>query len=328
MEKLVKTILTLLGLGVLAFFVSKEFKKIKKEDTEKEEEKRKELEKVGINADRYEVEMTEEEKSGEKRNLLKELYLSAESEWDVDFMYVDVDAVKSENTIHLRQQYDPWRRCETFDILLEIPKITQGNFNSPTIKDYMRAFKDVKTWILEGEGNEDWKGIDLRTKLEGYFILVAGNKLECCSIPPELHADFAKENTDGLADYVNYLKNEGFDEVDLSGYAIGKDDPKEVKVVDAKLMYKLSFKLDEVNVAMIKEIVEIIYDQLEIKRDSRIDFGSVRYDHVLFNTENERGYWSLLHCLDFSDEEKRIFTNSYVYKDWALSKGFIQNSKK
>lgn len=314
MEKAVKILLALLGIGAVSYFGYREYKKELSKEIKKEKEKEDKLKEAGIDPVRYRNELGDID--SENKNLLKELYLAADTEWDIDFLDVK-SGYLNENTIHLRNWEDPYRRCQTFDILMEIPKHTPGNYNKPGIIDYIKTFKYYSHEYLQ-----NLRQLDIRTRLEGYFILMVDKKtFGMVPVPQELYSSFAiPGKTDGLADYIEHVRKEGLDTINISRYI---DSPAEnIKVVDAKLLFKFSLRVDELNIITLKEIVEELMD-LEVMKNGNIEYGKVMYDHILFNTVGDHGNWSLLHALDFDDYEKRIVVNKFGIIDWATAKKII-----
>lgn len=305
--KIVKLILALCGVGAISYFAVKEYKKAVKRDEKEEKEFEKTLNDVGISKKRFEKEMIPGE---DDNNLVKALLLSIDSDpkWDIDSFYIDEnnELLRSENVIHLRQQTDA-RGDEKFDLLFEIP-FKPGNYNYPQLRDFIIGINEYKKYLEENEGFE------IRTKLEGYFLIIKDGNVSMASIPAEYYSKFATDNNDGLGNYVKHLKKVGVKEVNL---------PDGMKVMSAKLLYKLSFNRNDLTIAKAKEILDDIINKEDYLVIGNDDNTEVRYDGVIFNTKDSSGYWSLINCYDL-DEKNNIFVNSYAYEDLARSKGLLK----
>ena len=295
---LMKLAFGLFGAAAVSYLAVDEYEKILAKNKKEEDKKNQDLKDLGVNPEKFKQEI---EEVPVKDDLVKALYLVADSNWDIETTWAE-NYITKENLMHLRQFTDPQTGVERFDILVEILKDIPGNYRRPGIGDYMRYFKQFRNEIQEKFSLRTW------TCLEGYFAVVhkgedGHNYLGAVVIPKELYKSFATEGNDGLANYVKHIRKEGFDSIDLSPY-VGWEN---TKVVDVKLLYKFSFNRNDLDLSTAQDLVEHFYYNIEIKRDPNDDRMGIQYDHVVFNTYNpSSGGWSLFHFYDTFYEEVEV----------------------
>lgn len=300
--KLVKFLLTGVGLGVLGYLAKREYDKSVKRQEEQEEKRQERLKNIGIDPDRFDKEMVPGE---DDENLVKALYMSVDTEIDEDIIDIQ-NCIDNDNVIHLRQ-FDVEGRDKTIDILFEIPESSseRGNFSVPKIADYINAFMKKK--------NELEKTLmqQVRTGLEGYFVVKCKNEeghevLGTTRIPKEIHLPYAFGKNDGLVDYIDRMRADGLN-IDLSNFKL--DGCTDIEVLDIKLLFKLSINRELTDLSTIKEILKDLVD-FEVERSG--SKNSTVYKYIMFNAYGPAGNWSLLHYY-IHEKGNGIVIRDYLY---------------
>lgn len=281
-----KIILTGVGLGILGYLVSREYKKSIKRQEQQDEQVREKLTEAGIDPDRYEKEL----ESSEDNSIVKALYMSLDTEVDVDVINIQ-NCIDNDNVIHLRQ-FDEDGKDKTLDILFEIPESMseRGNFSVPKIVDYINTFMKKKSEL------EKQLLQQVRTGLEGYFVVSYINEeghkiIGTTRIPKEMHLPFASGKNDGLTSYIDHLRSNGM-KVDLSRFeTVGGTN---VEILDVKLLFKLSINRELTDLSTLRNILKDLIDFEVVRPGSNNNVKTV-YEYIMFNAYGPAGNWSLLH---------------------------------
>lgn len=305
--KILKVILAGLGIGLLGFLVSKNYKKEVKKLENKDAEEKKNLAKVGIDKERFDKEMIP---GIDDNNLVKALYLSVDSEWDEDVINIQ-NCIDNENVIHLGQSDAE----NTFNMSFEIPAEVKGDFNSPTTIDFLRELGKAKRELEEKLTKEYNFNYRIFTGLEGYFIVkfknIEGHNMQgVLRVSEELYRPYATEKHDGFVEFVNNFREKGLKAEDLvKSDSYDLINVIDLEILDIKVLYRMSVKRQFVNIQILKDMIKYLMDNIEVKRGKG---SKVTYDYVMFNTLGPAGNWSLLHYYEFL-KGKGIVVSDYEY---------------
>lgn len=266
---------------------TKEVKKI--EDAKQEDDA--ELEKLGVNPDKFREDLIP---GIDDNNLVKNLYLgiARSSKWDVS---VIDDALESETPVYVTQS--EYKGNNFLDLYFEIPRFHDGDYNSPKIGEYITNFERLKRDITN----------HLKYIARPYSKLVG---LVCCDcrnldgtvtqkfvqIPKELYSKYGNDRHDGLAEFIRLIHNNdkiaGQEAVNAINSGIGF--PSGVFRTEFILMWKLSIKItknpvnqensDEnwdfgINLPLALKALRYINEEFVIeRRGGNLDY----YNHFLF----------------------------------------------
>ena len=319
MKTFVKLLLAAAGLGVVGFVVKREYDKAKKQQKQEEIKFEEELKEIGISRDCYEKEIISE---FDEDNLCKKVYLCLKKDSNIDLddidvkTFIEIDSL-SEKVIHLRNSVDA-KGKSCFDILVEIPELKPGDWESPRITDYLNFFsKEAKREI------EIMTGLEVRTRLEGYYMVdyqeVGDKEISCisCPIPEEDYRGFANGKNDGLVDYIQHLLEDKLHKtIEVNDSRL---EGKSYRVMDAVLLFKFSLPSYSstrpygVTVRSVRKILEYMMnpERFFVARDRENPKQKIVYHNVMANAEDQYGIWSMSHY--YNETSEGVVVDQYVY---------------
>ena len=319
--KILKVIIAGIVLGIAGFLVTKNIKKEVKKLEDADEKEAERLAEEGLDKRRMDKEMIP---GVDDDNFTKALFMSIDSEWDEDF----IDAQKCidhQNVIHIGHT------DTEFNVFLEIPKKIKGNYNSPSITDYLRVLKQEKYKLIEHLSRNSAFKYKIFSGLEGHIIVTFKNPEGNTShgtmlITEKLYESYADENFDGFVRFVEDFRSmspkEQLDVLYKSG-SYNLDGITDLEVLDVKVLYRYTFNRQFITINVAKDILEYIVDNIKVSVKGNNNGSGVQYDYIMFNTLGPAGNWSLLHYYEnyyTVDENTKdrvyngLIKNKYVYK--------------
>lgn len=330
---MIKTIGVLALIASTGYILFKKYKQEIKEIEEKEEKEEKRLEQLGIPKKRVEEEMVPGD-----CNLVKALFAGIEynNRWDVDFIDVE-SCLKNENVIHVGISDTPNRKKD-LSFLIEIPSFNEkDDYYFPRINDYITTLSKASEhlWynVVKVSEKED---VTIRPvhKLIGYFVISYTKQgdiekhFKYVRIPSELYKSYARENRDGLSEYISALRSgrEVIKKVKCYGMVDEDGDLiSESEAIDVQLFFSMSFPLQ--GNELIKNIdlesgikcLDYLVNAVEIINNvSKNENYKVTYDHIMFHAPNEKtGKWDFFKYYTSEVNEKtgkrNVVIGEYTY---------------
>jgi len=311
LRNFLKATLIIAGVAVGGYLVIREYKKQRKNIDDQEKRGREESERQGIDPDVEETETLESimnnKKRAEDNNLVKQIYSEMHRDPQVDLDIIDLDkSLKAaEGLIYVKQEGDK------LFFLVEIPRKGPGDFTSPGIGDYVRAFNGSRENGQEGAANYIYNNI-VRfsnppiSRLVGVMVLGyryaeqdkdAPRSYMMVEIPPVMYEKYKTDKHDGLTDFV-WAVRDNIDTKDSIPVVedLGDEDRVDVTVVDVMLCWKIGFGIQRrvgagglgINCKMAQQALKWLTDGengFHVQKQSRAvqnNNKTVIYDHILF----------------------------------------------
>ena len=216
---------------------------------------------------------------------------------------------------------------------MEIPKKVKGNYHFPSIVDHISVLNEERRKLSEYLYERTNIRFNIFKDVIGYIIV-------CFKMGPEkimthgslkivdsLYKSYANERNDGFVDFVNDFRRMSSEEqleIIYNSNCYDLSEISDLEILDLKVLYKMSFNRQFVDLKIAKSIISYIIDNVEITKRGETSRGcSTKYDYLMFNTTGPAGNWSLLHfyenyyTVDIKTGEKNYkgFSKTcYVYK--------------
>lgn len=261
----------------------------KKKMIEQEKELAKEAEKIGINKEKFDKELSV------NGCFLKAIYtgLRFNPRFDIDLFNVEKGIV-SDNTIAINLGM----RDGTTEIQCRIKNSTDRY--SPTAPDYIRALGKTIQGLREKGFN-----FNVNRNLTAYLRFWEEGKNEIDvekAIPRWVYSDWADEQHDGVLEFYQDFKNGD----DSAIQAISKWLEQEgVTGVVHDTFMSLACTLvieDKIGINPTLDLIEAILNT-DISRNDR---GAVNYQYIVVYGPDEEGYVDINHCYDTDDSGKVV----------------------
>lgn len=234
-----------------------------------------------------------EEKTG---CMVKDILINIKKspDWDVNRVMIQPGIEFAAHTIHVRQS------IRDLDFLIEIPRLDNGNYNLPEMRDFINEFKSSTDYIWENivKFSERPFGV-----LEGYLVLSFEydndpkheRRYMYGKLPREAVARFRKTGVQEKDSWVltrcvtEIRKSLDNKDVNLINSGEDTDDRINIRIEDVKLVWRVSFRIrleSEIgrsSIGITSELAEkclkYLIDDMEVVGNRN---KSYRYEQIVF----------------------------------------------
>lgn len=329
--------MTILVLGALGYSLYKSYKSGMKKLEEQEEKKKKDIKSMGMSeaVKKY----TENVIPGDD-SLIQALYMSfrfndmPEIKKRVENGLVDIDkSFLSRRVIHVGMRTNDSDK-DHLVFMFEIPRIYDGDYKSPRVKDYVFALQGAFENIKELIGDTGDNPVSRRC-LEGRFILKIEKegkdpRFESVVIPRSYY-EYEGIQTSDWASLYNYIEKirtacntymiagnpDDFRSVD------GENIEDQSRIKSSVLYYKMEFPIESrvngvkgINLKTAFMALEYLTNEkFKIIRSNNVDNidDADTYIHIIFHGLTEGGNMDMLSYFEYDEEDKKLYNDSIIY---------------